>query len=174
MPYYLGDMQGAQGVTPAADYNVQTPAAIAAGTANPAPPADHAQQTPEFLQKLIMELQGLVQEQSAVFAEMYKPHSPITHESMHIDPPYEVMEELRRKDRELDLKIWPLKSQIRELRVLLARPGVTPEPELITVEGPSGPSTPEMAAQSPVPTKTGMEPGGSVHFGEAPPIQPKR
>jgi hypothetical protein len=56
-----------------------------------------------------------------------------------------VMEELRRKDRELDMKIFALKSQIRELHVLLARPGVTPEPELITVPGPSGPATPKPA-----------------------------
>ena len=144
MPYF-DRTQGAQINTPAIDHNVQTPAAQAAGTANPAPPADHAQQTPEFLQKLITELHGLVQEQSVLFAKMYTPHPPISHESVHTDPPYEVMEELRRQDRTLDLKIDALKSQIRELHVLLARPGVTPAPELVTVPGPSGPATPEPA-----------------------------
>ncbi len=139
------DEAGAQIRTPAGDYNVQTPAAQATGTANPAPPADHAQQTPEFLQNLIAELHGLVQEQSVLFAKMYTPHPVISHESPHTEPPYEVMEELRRQDRELDQKIFAIKRQINELRVLLARPGVTPAPELITVEGPSGPATPEPA-----------------------------
>lgn len=161
-------------VIPVQDQNITTPAAQATGTANPAIPADHAQQTPEFLQKLIMELRRLRQEQSQLFADMYPPHAPISHESPHTEPPYEVMEELRRQDRELDLKIFAIKRQIDDLKVLLARPGVTPEPELITVPGPSGPATPEKSAQSPVPTKTGNEPGGSIHFGEAPPIKPQR
>lgn len=173
MPGLYGE-PGAQLNTPATDYNVQTPAAQATGTANPAPPADHAQQTPEFLQKLIMELKRLRQEQSNLFAKMYAPHPVISHEMPHTEPPYEMMEEWRRQDREFDLKIFALKRQIEDLKVLLARPGVTPEPELITVEGPSGPMTPEKSAESPVPTKTGMEPGGSIHFGEAPPIKPKR
>lgn len=173
MPGLYGE-PGAQLNTPATDYNVQTPAAQATGTANPTPPADHAQQTPEFLQNLIMELHRLRQKQSELFAEMYPPHAPITHEMPHSLPRYEVMEELQRQDREFDLKIFALKRQINDLKVLLARPGVTPEPELITVEGPSGPMTPEKSAQSPVPTKTGMEPGGSIHFGETPPIKPKR
>ena len=65
MSYFPGDAQGAQLRTPTPDENVVTPAAQATGTANPAPPADHAQQTPEFLQKMIQTLKGLVQEQSA-------------------------------------------------------------------------------------------------------------
>ncbi len=145
MPGLYGE-PGAQVNTPAADLNVQTPAAQATGTANPAPPADHAQQTPEFLQKLIMELKRLRQESSNLYAQMYgPPHQVISHESPHTEPPYEVLEELRRQDRELDLKIFALKRQIEDLKVLLARPGVTPEPELITVPGPSGPATPEPA-----------------------------
>ncbi len=143
--HYSSEEAGAQLSTPTVDHNVQTPAAQATGTANPAPPADHAQQTPEFLQNLIMELKGLVQEQSVLFAEMYTPHAPVTHEAPHSEPSYEVMEELRRKDRELDKKIWALKSQIRGLHVLLARPGATPSPELTVVPGPSGPATPEPA-----------------------------
>lgn len=145
MVYFPSDSRGAQTHTPTPDENVVTPAAQATGTANPAPPEDHAQQTPEFLQKMIQTLNGLVQEQSVLFAKMYTPHPMITHEGPHTDPPYEVMEELRRQDRQLDTKIWALKSQIRELHVLLARPGVTPAPELTTVAGPSGPATPEPA-----------------------------
>jgi len=161
-------------IIPAQDLNIATPAAQATGTANPSPPADHAQQTPEFLSNLILELHSLRQEQSELFAEMYPPHAPIVHEAPHSLPRYEVMEELRRKDRELDGKIFALKRQVDDLKVLLARPGVPPAPELVTVSGPSGPATPEKAATSPVPTKTGNEPGGSIHLGEAPPIEPKR
>ena len=143
MPFDAGDPPS--GVTPAQDFNVQTPAAQATGTANPPIPEDHAQQTPEFLTKLISELNTLRNEQSALFAKMYPPHAPISHESSHL-PPYEVHEEYRRQDREYDYKIAGLKMQIQELKVLIARPPeAMPEPELEKTMGPTSPPTPEPA-----------------------------
>ena len=136
----LMDSSGATIRTPATNRNVQTPAAQATGTANPAPPEDHAQQTPEFLQELITALRGLVAEQSALFAKMYTPHPMISHEGPETEPPYEVLTELRRQDAELDSQIFALKHQLRELPVLLARPGVTPSQELSRVTGPTGPA----------------------------------
>jgi predicted Rossmann fold nucleotide-binding protein DprA/Smf involved in DNA uptake len=124
-------------VQPAQDFNVQTPAAQSTGTANPPIPADHAQQTPEFLQKLIKQLNQLKQEQSVLYAKMYgSPHSLMSHEPPHM-PPYEVLEEYRRQDREFDTKISALKMQIQELRTLLARPAVQPEPELEKAPAPA-------------------------------------
>lgn len=145
MPCTYGH-QGAQVSTPAQDFNVQTPAAQATGTANPPIPEDHAQQTPEFLQKLIQELNKLRQEQSELYAKMYPP-TAVMQAGPPVRPPYEVLEELRRQDEEYDLKISALKGQIQELRTLLARP-VLPKPELEQAAGPSQPPTSEPAEAS--------------------------
>lgn len=142
MPDHYGS--DASLVQPVQDHNIQTPAAQSTGTANPPIPADHAQQTPEFLQKLIRQLNTLRQAQSDLFAQMYSPHAPVVHEAPHI-PPYEQMEEWHRQDEEYDRKITALKMQIGELRTLLARPGVHPHPGTEEVVGPTGPPTPEPA-----------------------------
>lgn len=137
------DHQGAQVSTPALDQNVQTPAAQSTGTANPAVPADQMPQTPEFLQKLIQELKTLQNKQSEVYAKLYRDASPLGgRPKKSYEPPYEVKEELRRQDRELDLKIGAIKGQINELRVLMARP-VQPMPETEKVMGPTAPPSPE-------------------------------
>jgi hypothetical protein len=139
------DHQGAQISTPARDLNIQTPAAQATGTANPPIPADHAQQTPEFLQKLIKELNDLRNQQSELYAKMYRPASPLGgRPKKSYQPPYEVQEEYRRQDEEFDRKIYALKGQIQELRTLLARK-VQPEPELGKMPGPTQPPSPEPA-----------------------------
>ena len=139
--------QGAAVTTPSTDRNIQTPAAQATGTANPPIPEDHSQQTPEFLQSLISELNTLRNEQSALFAKMYAPHPVISHESPHT-PPYEAMEEYHRQGREFDYKISALKMQIQELRVLIALPPeALPKPELKKEEGPAQPAT-DVAGQS--------------------------
>jgi len=126
MPEVQGD-PGEELSTPVADRNIQTLAAQATGTANPPIPADHVQQTPEFLQKLIQELNSLRQESSELFAKMYPPMS-VRQAGPPIRPPYEEVEEYRRQDAELDLKISALKNQIQDLRTLLARPGEHPHP----------------------------------------------
>ena len=121
---------GGQISTPALDQNTQTPAAQSTGTANPAVPADHVPQTPEFLQKLIRDLRELENKQSEVFAKLYQSPSPLGgRPKKSYEPPYEVKEELRRQDRELDLKIAAVRGQIRELHVLLSRTAL-PAPEL--------------------------------------------
>ena len=137
------DHIGGQVSTPAQDFNVQTPAAQATGTANPAVPADQMPQTPEFLQKLIRELNDLRNKQSELFAKMYPSPSPLGgRPKKEYKPPYEVQEEYRRQDREFDVKIAALKGQIQELKVLLARPTM-PMPELEKVTGPTAPPSPE-------------------------------
>jgi hypothetical protein len=124
---------------------VQTPAAQATGTANPPVPADHAQQTPEFLQKLIRELNDLRNQQSELYAKMYRSPSPLGgRPKKSYTPPYEEQREYRRQDEEFDRKISALKGQVQELRVLLARTAM-PEPELGKVPGPTAPPTPEPA-----------------------------
>jgi DNA repair exonuclease SbcCD ATPase subunit len=131
--------------TPAQDQNIQTPAAQATGTANPPIPADHAQQTPEFLQKLIRELNDLRNQQAELYAKMYPAPSPLGgRPKKSYKPPYEVQEEYRRQDMEFDKKISALKGQIQELRTLLART-VQPEPELGKMPGPTQPPSPEPA-----------------------------
>jgi hypothetical protein len=125
--------------------NVQTPGAQSTGTANPPIPADHEQQTPEFVQKLIKELHQLRQEQSELFAKMYPPHSPVTHEAPHVLPAYEEQEEYRRQDLEYDRKIAALKMQLQEIKVLIARKA-QPEPETEKVPGPTAPPSPEPPA----------------------------
>ena len=143
MSEFMIDDAGSELATPVEDKNIQTPAAQATGTANPPIPADHAQQTPEFLSSLIRELNTLRQESSDLFAKMYPPHSPLTHEAPH-RPPYEELAEYKRLDAELDGKIGALKAQIDDLRVLIAKK-VQPAPETNKVVGPSGPLTPEPA-----------------------------
>ncbi|KKN84477.1 hypothetical protein LCGC14_0289390 [marine sediment metagenome] len=131
----------ASGVIPTQDYNVQTPAAQATGTANPPIPADHEQQTPEFLQKLIASLNTLRQEQSELYAKMYPPMKP-GQSNAPARPPYEVLEEYKRQDREYDDKINALRMQIRELHILLARKAeAMPKPELEKTPGPTAPPT---------------------------------
>ena len=142
MPSHYGESSNPN--QPVADVNIQTPAAQATGTANPPIPADHAQQTPEFLQKLIRQLNTLRQEQSELFAKMYPPHAPIIHEAPHI-PPYEQLLDYQRQDEEYDQKISAIKMQIQELRVLLARPGQHPHPGTEEVTGPTSLTTPEPA-----------------------------
>ncbi len=132
-------------VQPAQDHNIQTPAAQSTGTANPPIPADHAQQTPEFLQKLITQLNTLRQEQSELFAKMYPMSRAPGIASAR--PPYEEMEDYHRQDEEFDQKISALKMQINELRTLLARPGLHPHPGTEEVVGPTGPPTTEPAEQ---------------------------
>ena len=135
--------QGGQVSTPAQDFNVQTPAAQATGTANPHIPAGHAQQTPEFLQKLIGELNDLSNKQSELFAKMYPPASPLGGRPKNsYKPPYQVQEEYRRQDQELDKKIAALKGQIRDLNVLLSRQAM-PAPQVEPVPGPTAPPSPE-------------------------------
>jgi len=156
--------------TPVSDRNIQTPAAQATGTANPSIPDDHAQQTPEFLQKLIKELNALRQESSELFAKMYPPMSE-RQAGPPIRPPYEEVEEYRLQDAELDLKISALKNQIQDLRTLLARPSEHPHPGLIETSIPSQPVTDpevqsEMAKGSSLPIQKQM--GG----GEPIPVNP--
>lgn len=121
-------------VTPAVDLNIQTPAAVSTGTANPPIPEDHAQQTPEFLTKLIRELDSLRQEQSELFAKMYPPMK-MGQSNAPNKPPYEELEMYRRQDREMDGKISGLRRQIEELHVLLARPPMA-KPETETAPPP--------------------------------------
>ena len=128
---------------PAADMNIQTPAAMATGTANPAIPEDHAQQTPEFLTKMIAQYNSLRQEQSELFAKMYPPMVP-GQSNAPLKPPYEQVAEYHRQDLELDAKIGSLLTQITELHTLLAKP-TTPSPELTKETGPTQPGTPETA-----------------------------
>lgn len=99
-------------VTPAQDNNAPSPPV----------PADHVPQTPEFLTKLISDLQSLRQEQSELFAKMYPISSVVERSGPPAKPPYEQLEEYKRQDRTLDQKIGALKAQIQELHVLLARP----------------------------------------------------
>ena len=141
MPSHYGENSNPN--QPVQDHNIQTPAAQATGTANPPIPADHAQQTPEFLTKLIGQLNTLRQEQSELFAKMYPMSRAPGIASAR--PPYEELEEYQRQDAEYDQKISALKMQITELRVLLARPGQHPHPETEEVVGPTGPTTPEPA-----------------------------
>ena len=141
MPFDAGDPPS--GVTPSQDFNVQTPAAQATGTANPPIPEDHAQQTPEFLTKLIAELNKLRQEQSELYAKMYPPMK-MGQSNAPMRPPYEELEEYRRQDREYDYKIAALRMQVQELHVLLARKPIA-EPELEKTTGPTSPPTPELA-----------------------------
>lgn len=144
MCLHYGEERG-QAVTPAQDFNVQTPAAQSTGTANPPIPDDHAQVTPEFLQKLIGEVNSLRQEQSELYAKMYPPMKP-GQSNAPVRPPYEVLEEYRRQDREYDLKINAMRMQIQELKVLLARKAeAQPEPELGKVPGPMTPPSQEPA-----------------------------
>lgn len=127
--------------TPSQDRNIQTPAAQATGTANAPIPADHEQQTPEFLRNLIQEVNKLRQEQSELYAKMY-PMSPPN--GPPAKPPYEELEEMKRLDREYDMKIGALRAQIQELSVLLAKKADS-KPELGTMVGPTGPASPEPA-----------------------------
>ena len=124
---------------PAADLNIQTPAAQATGTANPPIPEDHAQQTPEFLQRMITQYNALRQEQSELFAKMYPPMMPGV-SNAPMKPPYEQVAEYHRQDLELDAKIGALRSKITELHTLLTRP-TNPTPDLTTELGPTQPST---------------------------------
>jgi hypothetical protein len=137
MCHYCGEHKS--GIIPTQDLNVQTPAAQATGTANPPIPADHEQQTPEFLQKLIMEYNALRQEQSELYAKMYPPMKPGV-SNAPAKPPYETLREYQRQDREYDNKIGALRMQIQELDVLLARKAM-PEPELGKTTGPKAPAT---------------------------------
>lgn len=129
------DHAGEELVTPVEDQNIQTPAAVATGTPNPAIPEDHAQQTPEFLTKLIGELNRLRQESSELYAKMY----PMTVDGPPSRPPYEELAEFKRLDAELDSKIGAVKSQIDDLRVLLAKP-TKPMLELTKAPAPAGPA----------------------------------
>lgn len=143
MCHYCGNH--GSGVQPAQDFNIQTPAAQATGTANPPIPEDHAQQTPEFLTKLIAELNKLQQEQSELYAKMYPPMTP-GQSNAPAKPPYETKREYKRQDVEYDNKIGALRMQIQELDVLLARKAeAQPEPELEKTPGPAGPPTVEPA-----------------------------
>ncbi len=138
MPGHSGETSG---TVPADDKNIQTPAAVSTGTANPPVPDELAQQTPEFLTKLIQELNTLRQEQSELFAKMYPPMKP-GQSNAPAKPPYEELIEYRRQDREFDYKIDGLKGQIRELHVLLARPPAEKvAPELSTAPPPKAPSS---------------------------------
>lgn len=121
--------------TPVVDFNIQTPATISTGTANPPIPEDHAQQTPEFLTKLIVELNRLRQESSELYAKMY----PMSVDGPPSRPPYEELAEYKRLDEELDGKIGAIKAQIDDLRVLLAKPTI-PALELMKAKAPSGPA----------------------------------
>ena len=129
------DHAGEELSTPVEDQNIQTPAAVATGTPNPAVPDDHAQQTPEFLTKLIVELNRLRQESSDLFAKMY----PMSVDGPPAKPAYEELADYKRQDAELDRKIGALRSQIDDLVVLLARPKA-PAPELTKAAAPSGPA----------------------------------
>ncbi len=140
MPEQYGE--GSNPNQPVQDFNIQTPAAQATGTANPPIPADHMQKTPEFIQKLIQQLNTLRQEQSELFAKMYPMSRTMGPPAR---PPYEEMEEYRRQDYEYDQKISALKHQIQELRTLLARPAQHPHPGVAEVPGPTSPQTPEPA-----------------------------
>ena len=143
MPSHYGENSNPN--QPVADRNIQTPAAQSTGTANPPIPADHAQQTPEFLQKLIGQLNTLRQEQSELFAKMFPMSRAPGIASAR--PPYEEMEEMRRQDEEFDRKISALKMQIQELRTLLARPGQHPHPGTEEIPGSTQPMT-DKEAQS--------------------------
>ncbi len=136
MPGHSGETSG---TVPATDQNIASPAAVSTGTANPPIPDDQAQQTPEFLTKLIQELNTLRQEQSELFAKMYPPMRP-GQSNAPAKPPYEELIEYRRQDMEYDIKIAGLKGQIQELHVLLARPaGDMPKPELTKAPPPQAP-----------------------------------
>lgn len=163
----MGD-ESAEVSTPAQDFNVQTLGAQATKSANPPIPADHAPQTPEFLMQLIAELNRLRQEQSDLFNEYYPPLKP---GQVSKTPKYLEVEEYRRKTDELDRKISAIKQRIQSLRILLARP--EPEPEYKETPGPKQPTSWAPQQEQLLPVKTGMEPGGSAHFGEAPPVKPK-
>ena len=135
MPVHTGETSG---TVPATDQNIQTPAAVSTGTANPPIPDDQAQQTPEFLMSLISEVDTLRQEQSELFAKMYPPMK-MGQSNAPAKPPYAELVEYRRLDREYDMKIAGLRGQIQELHVLLSRP-TSAAPELSTAPPPMAPS----------------------------------
>ncbi len=103
---------GGQLATPAQDFNAPS-----------APiPADLAQQTPEFLQKLIGQLKEKENKSSELYAKRYRPESPLGgRPKKSYKPPYEEKLELDRQIQELDDQTAALRSQIRELHVLIAR-----------------------------------------------------
>lgn len=126
MPPCSYDHRGASIVTPGQDFNVQTPAAQATGTPNPAIPVDHIAQTPEFLQKLIAELKILENKDSELFAKMYSSPSPMGgRPKKNYQPHYEERRGYQRESEKLQTKIRALKSQIDELDMLLSRPAAT-------------------------------------------------
>jgi len=106
------DHEGGQLATPAQDFNAPS-----------APvPADLAQQTPEFLQKLIGQLKEKENKSSELYAKRYRPESPLGgRPKKSYKPPYEEKLELDRQIQELDDETAALRSQIRELHVLIAR-----------------------------------------------------
>ncbi len=146
MSDFMIDDAGSEIATPVEDKNTQTPAAEATGSANPPIPEDHKQQTPEFLKKLILELNTLRQESSELFAKMY-PMSNMG--GPPVRPPYELHEEYRRQDAELDKKIYALRNQITDLHVLLSKPEA-PKPELSKSQAPKAPAPSEGADKSSV------------------------
>lgn len=84
-------------------------------------PAGHEPKTPEFLQKLIDELEDLENQSSELWAKRYGSPSLSSQPSKPYRPPYAEKLELDRQDEELGKKISALKSQIRELHVLIPR-----------------------------------------------------
>ena len=135
---------------PGLDYSIATPAAKKTGTANPAVPVGHEPVTPEFLSRLIRELDALRQRDSEIWADMYPPSKPGQAPKV---PPYEAREQYKRESEEIQKKMSSLRARIQSLHILLARKPPA-EPELEKDGTPAYPSdavtAPEVAKTFPV------------------------
>lgn len=143
---------------PGQDFNVQTPAAQATGTANPPIPESERPATPEFLQELIRELDALRQRDSENWADMYPAVKPGQVPKV---PPYEQKLQYERESEEIQKKIAALRARIYSMRVLLAAKPPT-EPELEKTKGPAFPAdavtAPEVQKGPPFPVQKPSEP----------------
>lgn len=112
MPMLGGNSRDGNIVRPAAEQPPVHPTPL---------PEGHEQQTPEFLNQLISELNQIRNRRSALFAARYSLRNSPVGGSEYKEPAYEQVIEWEKEEEELNKKEYALIAQIQELRVLLAR-----------------------------------------------------
>lgn len=92
------------------------------GEVHPTPiPEDHQPKTPEFLNKLFIELDGLRAERDKAYAKRYGQPQLMTKSGEHKSPPYKEVLQFRLEEDELDKKISALQAQINELLPMMSK-----------------------------------------------------
>ncbi len=84
-------------------------------------PEDHQPKTPEFLDKLFIELDDLREERDEIFAKRYGSPQLMDKSGHHKSPKYKEVLQYRREEEELDKKINALTAQINELLPMMVK-----------------------------------------------------